>query len=340
MEKIRLGRTNLMVSRSGFGAIPIQRISYEEAGRVLRKAFDHGINFFDTARMYSDSEAKIGAALHDVRREIILATKSMAKDRDGFLNDFETSLKNLRSDYVDILQLHNPPNVPAPSDPDGLYDAVLEAKRAGKIRWIGFTNHRLNLAVDAADSGLYDTIQFPLNYLSTPQDLTLIETCKQRDLGVIAMKALSGGLITQARMAFAFLRQYENVVPIWGIEREDQLDEFLACEQSPPTLDDAMRQKIERDRVELAGDFCRGCGYCQPCPVDIPISMAARMSLLMRRMPYQQYLTDAWKEQMERIPKCLECGQCKAKCPYGLDTPNLLKREFAAYQEFSRQHQQ
>ena len=327
-----------MVSRSGFGAIPIQRISLDASTRLLRRAFEQGINFFDTAKGYTDSEEKIGHALRDVRSQIILATKSPASDKKGVLDDIDNSLRRLQTDYIDILQLHNPTYVPRPGDEHGMYDGLLEAKASGKIRFLGLTNHRLNVAAEAVESDLYDTIQFPFNLLSTAKDLELIQTAQQHDVGAIAMKALSGGLITNAASAFAFLRQYDNVVPIWGIELESQLDEFLAFEQQPPVLDDAMRQSIERDRKELSGGFCRACGYCLPCPVDIPIPMAARMALLMRRMPYQQFLSDEWKEKMERIPKCIDCRQCASRCPYELDTPALLKREYAAYQEFARQH--
>ncbi len=338
MDHIRLGRTNLHVSRSGFGAIPIQRISFDDAKTLLRKAYDGGINFFDTAHGYSDSEEKIGYALSNVRDNIILATKSPSRTRQGVMQDIETSLTRLQTDYIDILQTHNPDFVPQPGGEDGIYDALLDAKAQGKIRFIGFTNHRLPIALEAIASNLYDTMQFPLSYLSDEQDLALIEHCRQRDMGVIAMKALSGGLITNAAPTFTFLRQYDNVVPIWGIETFAQIEEFLALEQNPPILDDAMWKIIEHDRKELSGNFCRGCGYCMPCPVGIPINMAARMDLALRRMVYQRFLTDDWKANMERIADCTECGQCKNHCPYDLDTPNLLKRQLVEYREFYAKH--
>ena len=338
MDKIRLGRTNLLVGRSGFGAIPIQRISFDEAKYLLRKAYEHGINFFDTARGYTDSEEKIGYALSDVRKDIILATKSPAKDKQGLMQDLETSLNKLRTDYIDILQLHNPKSVPEPDGVDKLYEGLLEAKAKGMIRFIGFTNHRINVALEAVVSNFYDTIQFPLSSISSDNDLKLIDACKKHDLGVIAMKALAGGLITNAASTFTFLRQYDNVVPIWGIQRESELDEFLMLEQHPPALNDKMWQVIGHDRAELAGAFCRGCGYCLPCPVGIPINMAARMSLLLTRMPYQLFLTDEWHSKMELITECTECGQCQARCPYELDPPSLLKKELQAYREFYANH--
>ncbi|HVN98263.1 MAG TPA: aldo/keto reductase [Syntrophorhabdaceae bacterium] len=338
MEQVRLGRTGLSVSRSGFGAIPIQRIGLEHAKRLLRTAYDRGINFFDTARSYTDSEEKIGFALSHVRKDIVIATKTPATDRNGALKDVETSLRNLRTDYIDIYQLHNPAALPDPSDAMSAYAALLEAKKQGKIRFIGITNHRLGLAREAIASGLYDTIQYPLSELASDADLEVIEDCRKHDLGVIAMKALAGGLLTNAAAAFAFLRQYENVVPIWGMQTESELDEFLRYEKQPPVLDKKMWQIIEQDRAALAGSFCRACGYCMPCPAGIPIPMAARMPLLLRRMPFQQFMKDEWHKQMMLIKDCQDCGHCKEQCPYHLDTPALLRAAFDDYEAFYKDH--
>jgi len=338
MEQIRFGRTNLLVSRSGFGAIPIQRISFEDARHLLRKAYDHGMNFFDTARGYTDSEEKIGAALSDVRKEIIIATKTPGGDREAVLRDLEISLRNLRTDYIDIYQIHNPPSLPDPDDPSGAFSGLLEARKQGKIRFIGITNHRLGVILEAIATGLYDTVQYPLSALATDADLKAIQECQKHDIGFIAMKALAGGLLTNAAPAFAFLRQYKNVVPIWGIQTEPELDEFLGYEKQPPVLDKQMWQLIEQDRAALSGSFCRACGYCLPCPAGIPIPMAARMSLLLRRMPFQQFMEDNWRKQMMLIRDCQDCGHCKDHCPYHLDTPVLLREMLDDYEEFYRNH--
>jgi aryl-alcohol dehydrogenase-like predicted oxidoreductase len=338
MDKIKLGRTDLMVTRSGFGALPVQRVSFKEAKNILRKAYDNGINFFDTARAYSDSEEKIGYSLSDVRNEIIIATKSHAKDRKTLLEHLQISLCNLKTDYVDILQLHNPDILPDPEDPEGLYAGLLEAKKKGLVRFIGITSHKIKNAMDATASGLYDTVQFPLSSLSADTDLLLIEECKKRNVGLIAMKALSGGLITNAASAFSFLRQFDNVVPIWGIQKETELDEFISLEKNPPLLNESMWAIINKDRAELSGDFCRACGYCLPCPVGIEIPTSARMSLLLKRAPYQGFLEDSFKEKMELINNCIDCGHCKNHCPYKLDTPSLLKKELKNYNEFYAKH--
>lgn len=340
MEKTRLGRTNLMVTRTAFGALPIQRVGFDEAKKILRKAYENGINFFDTARGYTDSEEKIGLSLSDVRHDIIIATKSHAGDRKTLLQHLETSLKMLNTDYIDIYQLHNPASLPDPKDPDGLYSALLEAKKKGMIRFFGITNHRLDLALEAAASGLYDTVQFPFSSLCSDGDLKLVKACRENDVGFIAMKALSGGLITNAASAFAYIRQFENVVPIWGIQREEELDEFIELEKNPPVLNDEIKKIIEKDRAELAGDFCRACGYCMPCPVGIQIPTSARMSLLLRRAPYQRFLDDESRDKMELITKCIQCGHCKKHCPYQLDTPSLLKKNLEDYRQFYAEHKE
>lgn len=338
MDKIRLGRTGLMVSRSGFGALPLQRISFDDAKRILLKAYDNGINFYDTARGYSDSEEKIGSALSEVRKDIIFATKSHASDKKTLLEHLDTSLKKLKTDYIDIYQLHNPAVIPDPEDPAGPYAGMLEALKAGKIRYIGITNHKLTIAEESVKSGLFDTVQFPFSHLSSSTDIDLVKLCKEKDVGFIAMKALSGGLITNVAACFVFLREFGNVVPIWGIQREEELDEFVNLEKNPPPFTEAMLAEIEKDKSELSGAFCRGCGYCMPCPVGIPISFAARIGLSLKRMPHQHFLEDNWIKNMGLITQCKDCGQCKDRCPYNLDTPALLKAQLIQYEKFLKEH--
>ena len=330
---VTLGRTGMIVNKNGFGALPIQRISFDEAAKLLRKAYDAGVRFFDTARYYTDSEEKLGYALGDVREKIYIATKTAAQNAEEFWKDLETSLRNLKTDYVDLYQFHNPAVCPKPGDGSGLYEAMLEAKKQGKIRFIGITNHRMAVAEEAIESGLYDTLQFPFNYLSTERELALAEACKEHDMGFIAMKGMSGGLIQNSAAMYAFMAQYDNVLPIWGVQRESELDEFLSYIENPPVLDETLKAVIEKDQKELAGEFCRGCGYCMPCPVGIEINNCARMSLLMRRSPSEGYLTEEGQAKMKKIEDCLHCGKCKSKCPYGLDTPRILADNYRDYQE-------
>lgn len=334
MEKVRLGRTNIVVNRNGFGALPIQRVNKEEAKVILKKAYANGINFFDSARAYSDSEEKIGLSLSDVRKDIYIATKTMATTVEDFWRDLNTSLELLKTDYIDIYQFHNPSFCPKPNDGTGLYEAMLEAKEQGKIKHIGITNHRLHVAKEAVESGLYDTLQFPFSYLASDKEEELVRLCKEKDVGFICMKALSGGLITRSDVAYAYLAQFDNTLPIWGIQKEKELDEFISYNDNPPVLNDEIKAIIEHDRQELAGEFCRGCGYCMPCPMGIEINQCARMSLMLRRSPSANWLSPHWQEEMKKIETCINCGKCKAHCPYDLNTPELLKKNYEDYKTF------
>lgn len=333
MEMVRLGRTGLMVSKNGFGALPVQRVEKDAACKLLRRAYESGINYFDTARAYTDSEEKLGEALHDVRENIIISTKTMSTTVEGFWEQLKTSLSKLQTDYIDIYQFHNPSFCPKPGDGTGLYEAMLEAKEQGLIRHIGITNHRLAVAEEAVRSGLYETLQFPFSYLANEKEEALVRLCEEQDVGFICMKALAGGLITHSDVAYAYLAQFP-VAPIWGIQRESELDEFLSYNDNPPTLTPERLVYIEQERRDLAGDFCRGCGYCMPCPVGIEINTCARMSLLLRRSPTAGHLSEKGQAMMKKIENCLHCGQCSAKCPYGLDTPALLQKNYEDYKTF------
>ena len=333
MSMVTLGSTGICVNKNGFGALPVQRVTKEDAVYLLRKAYDGGIRFFDTARAYSDSEEKLGAAFEGMREKVFISTKTMAKDVEGFWKDLETSLSLLKTDYIDIYQFHNPSFCPKPGDGTGLYEAMLEAKAQGKIRHIGITNHRLAVADEAIESGLYETLQFPFCYLATDKDIAIVENCKKNNLGFIAMKGLSGGLITNSAAAYAFMAQYDNVLPIWGVQRMSELNEFLSYNTNPPSVTGEIKELIDNDRKMLAGEFCRGCGYCMPCPVGIEINNCARMSLLLRRSPSELQLTPAVQAKMKKIENCLHCNQCKSKCPYGLDTPKLLEENYKDYVE-------
>ena len=333
MEMIKLGKTGIVTNKNGFGALPIQRISDEDAVYLLRKAYDAGVTFFDTARFYTDSEHKLGLAFEGMRDKVFIASKTAAVTPDAFWKDLETTLTNLKTDYLDLYQFHNPAFCPTLIDGSGVYECMLKAKEQGKIRHIGITNHRLNVAREAIVSGLYETLQFPFCYLATEDDLKLVSMCKEANVGFIAMKALSGGLINNSAAAYAYIAQFDNVLPIWGVQRESELDEFLSYIDNPPVMNDEIRELIEKDREQLLGEFCRGCGYCMPCPAGIEINNCARMSLMIRRAPSAAQLTPAMQEKMMKIENCLNCGQCVKKCPYHLDTPNLLKKNLQDYKE-------
>ena len=334
MEKVILGRTGICVQKNGFGALPDQRVSLNEAKIILRKAYENGIQFFDSARAYSDSEEKIGLALSDVRENIYISTKTMATTVQAFWEDLETSLKMLKTDYIDIYQFHNPSFCPKPGDGTGLYEAMLEAKNQGKIHYIGLTNHGWKVAKEAIESDLYDTLQFPFSYLASEKEEELVRLCEEHNVGFICMKALSGGLITRSDIAYAYLLQYKNALPIWGIQKESELDEFISYQKQAPVLTKDIEEIIQHDRKELAGQFCRGCGYCMPCPQGIIINQCARMSLMLRRAPAENWLLEKWQAEMNKIKDCIHCGKCMTHCPYGLNTPELLQKNYEDYQTF------
>lgn len=334
MEKVILGRTGICVQKNGFGALPVQRVSLNEAKIILRKAYENGIQFFDSARAYSDSEEKIGLALSDVRENIYISTKTMATTVQAFWEDLETSLKMLKTDYIDIYQFHNPSFCPKLGDGTGLYEAMLEAKNQGKIHYIGLTNHGWKVAKEAIESDLYDTLQFPFSYLASEKEEELVRLCEEHNVGFICMKALSGGLITRSDIAYAYLLQYKNALPIWGIQKESELDEFISYQKQAPVLTKDIEEIIQHDRKELAGQFCCGCGYCMPCPQGIIINQCARMSLMLRRAPAENWLLEKWQAEMNKIKDCIHCGKCMTHCPYGLNTPELLQKNYEDYQTF------
>ena len=339
MHKITLGNTGLTIEKNGFGCLPIQRITKDEAVALLRRAYDGGMTFFDTARAYSDSEEKVGAAFSGMRDKVVIASKTQAKTAKEMWADLETSLKTLGTDYIDIYQFHNPSFCPKPGGEDGLYDAALQAKAEGKIRHISITNHRLSVASEAIDSGLYATLQFPFSYLSGELELQLVKKCEEKGMGFIAMKAMAGGLIQNGRAAAAYMETMPTVVPIWGVQHGWELEEFLACVKEPIPLTEELRSVIDKDRKELSGDFCRACGYCMPCPAGIEINNCARIVLMLRRAPAADWLTPEWQEKMKKVEGCLHCGQCQSKCPYGLDTPRLLEENYQEYWKILAAHQ-
>ncbi|MDR3076510.1 MAG: aldo/keto reductase [Synergistaceae bacterium] len=335
MERKRLGKSGLEVTRSSFGALPLMRISFDESVALLRAALDGGINFYDTAYAYYDSEEKIGAAFEGMRSRVIIASKSAGLTAGLYRKQLDESLMRLRTDYIDLFQFHIAKKVHRPGEADGLYEAALAAKAEGKIRHIGITTHRIGVALEAAESGLYEAIQFPLSYLSDERDLELIPACRKNGVGLIAMKALAGGLITDARLAWLFMANYDNVVPIWGLQRMSELEEFLSFESSPPAWTDELREKMSRDRAELAGNFCRGCGYCLPCAADIEINWVARMPQVLRRMKPGEFMTPEWRAKMKLVENCALCGACKSRCPYELDPAAMVAEAYEDYKKFA-----
>lgn len=332
MKNVTLGKTGITVPQNAFGALPIQRVEKEEAVQILRKAYEGGMRWFDTARAYSDSEEKLGLAFEGMREKIIISTKTAAKTPEGFWKDLETSLSLLKTDYIDVYQFHQVNECWKPGGGSGMYECMLEAKAQGKIRHIGVTSHKIGVAYECVESGLYETMQFPFSYLAGEKELKLVEMCREADMGFICMKGLAGGLIHDSKAAMAYMSQFD-VLPIWGIQKMSELEEWLSFMEETPEMDEEISSYIEQEKKELSGDFCRGCGYCMPCPMDITINQCARMSLMLRRAPSQNWLSEKWQAEMEKITSCIHCYSCASKCPYELDTPKLLEKNYADYQE-------
>ena len=332
LKNITLGKTGITTPQNGFGALPVQRIDTQSAVRLLRRAYEGGMTFFDTARAYTDSEVKLGEAFEGLRDNIFIASKTAATTPEGFRKDLDTTLKNLRTDHLDIYQFHCVKQCYAPDDGTGMYEEMVRAKQEGKILHIGITAHKIGIAEDIVASGLYETLQFPFSYLATDRDIRLVQACHEADMGFIAMKGLSGGLLTNADACMAFMSEYE-ALPIWGIQRESELDQWLSFFDKDIKMTDELRTFIENDRKELLGDFCRGCGYCSPCTVGIQINNCARMSQLIRRSPSEGFLAPDWQERMLKIEECVDCGICKTRCPYELDIPVLLRKNLADYKD-------
>ena len=333
MRQVVLGTTGIRVPQNGFGALPIQRVTKEEAVRLVRAAYEGGIRFFDTARAYSDSEEKLGEAFQGMRDKVFLATKTHAKTPEEFWQHLDTSLRLLQTDYIDVYQYHCVNQCWKPGDGSAMYEAMLEAKKQGKIRHIGVTAHKIRVAFECVESGLYETMQFPFSYLASEEEVRLVRLCKEKQVGFIAMKGLAGGLIHRSEAAMAYIGQFGNVLPIWGIQRETELKEWLSYMRETPGMTEELSEYISRERQELSGEFCRGCGYCMPCPAGIQINQCARMSLMLRRAPSKAWLTPEMQAEMKKIENCLNCRQCTKKCPYELDTPALLKKNYEDYQK-------
>ncbi|MDD3414173.1 MAG: aldo/keto reductase [Lachnospiraceae bacterium] len=333
MKQIMLGKTGIQTVQNGFGALPIQRDDMETSIHLLRKAYEGGMTFFDTARAYSDSEEKIGYAFEPlgIRDKIVITSKTMANTPEKFWTDLEESLRLLKTEYIDIYQFHCANQCYKPGDGTGMYECMLEAKSQGKISHIGITCHKIGVAEESVKSGLYETMQYPFSYLSTEREIALVNLCKEMNMGFIAMKGLAGGLINNSKAAFSFMSQYDNVVPIWGIQKETELDEWLSYMQNPVVYSAEIKEFIEKEKKELQGEFCRGCGYCMPCPSGIMINQCARISLMLRRAPSDYWLGEIMQEEMKKIETCLHCGKCSSKCPYELNTPKLLEKNYEDY---------
>lgn len=334
MRYVMLGITGLEVSEVGFGGIPIIRLSTAEAVTVLRRAYDRGITLFDTANMYLDSEEKIGLAFDGIRSRVVLATKTIKRDRAGVEADIDLSLRRLRTDYIDLLQIHQlslEGDYQAVTGPDGALEAIFRARQAGKIRHVGVTSHSLEMAVRLVKSGFFSTVQFPFNFIESKPIQELHPAARQAEVGILAMKPFGGGVLDNAELCFKFLRQFPDVIPLPGFDAVSQVDQILAIYETENSVSSEDLAATERYRTELGQQFCRRCEYCQPCEQGVMITPAMGYPIIARRMSDAKAAGFATK-MMESVRNCTECGECVKRCPYGLPIPEMLKEHLALYE--------
>ena len=334
MDKTRFGQTELMVSKIAFGGIPIQRLSTPDAVEVVRGALKLGVNFIDTANGYSDSEIKIGIAIKDIPREnLVIATKSGARDKKTFLQHLDLSLKQLGTDYIDIYQHHG---IYSLDDYDtimgegGAYEGMTEAIRAGKVRFPAFSSHSVNVAVEIMKKRTFAVVQLPFNFVDDEAAEEAIPLAKDLDIGFICMKPLGGGLLHDAGLSIRYLSQFESIVPDPGIETLSEIEEIVRVSESGLKFTAEDAKAVKRMRAELGHSWCHRCDYCQPCHKKIRISGVLTIDSMIKRLPHAQVVGMA-AANMEAARECTGCGECVARCPYQLNIPELIKEKLVTW---------
>ena len=341
MDKVRFGKTELMVSKIALGGIPIERVSVKDAVDVVRGAINLGINFIDTANNYWDSEEKIGIAIKEFPRDsLVLSTKSDARDKKTLLEHLDLSLKRLGTDYIDIYQHHG---IRDRADYDrimgegGAHEGMKEAITAGKVRFPAFSSHEISSAMEYMREGRFDAVQLPFNYVDDDAAKEAIPLAKELDMGFLAMKPFGGGILSDARLSIKFLSQYPSIVPDPGIEKLHEIEEIVRIlnEGGEFTSDDAAA--IEAAKAELGSVWCHRCGYCLPCPQGVLISMALTLEMFTRRMIFQRAEHYVGKS-MEQAKACNACGECLSKCPYNLDIPGLVRKNLEIWEQLKAEN--
>jgi len=335
MKKIRLGKTEMMATKLGFGGIPIQRVSEDEAIAVVKRCLDLGINFIDTANLYSNSEERIGKAISGRREGLILATKSRSRTREGVESHLRQSLRKLGVQSIDLYQLHDVSSFEALDevlDPNGPIAVVEEAKRAGLVKHIGITSHLMDVAKEAIKSDRFETIMFPFNIITCEPADELLPLAREHDVGFIAMKPLEGGTLDNITIAFKYLFQFPDVISIPGMQKVQEVEEIVQILEGPQTMSETEQREVERLRQELGTMFCRRCEYCQPCPENIHIAQVMTANGIYRSQPLESFFSrDPAAKEVEEAANCTKCGDCEERCPYHLPIREMMEENYNLY---------
>jgi predicted aldo/keto reductase-like oxidoreductase len=331
-----LGKTGASVSQIGFGGIPMQRLTEEKGIALVRDILDLGITFIDTANAYSNSEERIGKALVGRRRQVFLATKTQKRDKSGAAEHIDLSLRRLQTDYIDLYQLHNiatPQAMAQVLGPEGAYEALAEAKAAGKIRHIGVSSHSPIIAKELIYSGHFETIQFPFNFISPEPGEDLLPLARERNMGFIAMKPLDGGTLERVDLAFKYLLQFPGVFPDPGIDDVQQMRQIISIAEGDLTLTPRDHADIETIRAEIGNRHCRRCQYCLPCPTGIRIPHVLTLPATLKRFSLERLFRPRNVEMISQAEQCTECAECEEKCPYRLPIREMLRESIMFYRE-------
>jgi predicted aldo/keto reductase-like oxidoreductase len=327
VKKIRLGRTNLMVSRIGIGGIPIQRPSEKDAIKVIQHALDNGINLIDTSIGYGESEIRIGKAIEGRRDDVILITRTGSADKETCAEHLKTSMKQLQTDFIDIYEMHNistAERFDQAMGEGGSLEAMLEAKEQGTIGYLGFTSHCMETMIKAVKSEVFDVILFPFNFVNNEAAEKLVPLTKKLDVGFTAMKPFAGGRLDDANLVIKYLLQFDNVVPVPGVEKKEEIDQILDVVNGAWNLTKQEEQKITDIRKELDKPFCQWCGYCKPgCPQEIDIPFLINAKQMWKLWP-EDKVASWYEPKMDNARTCVECGDCEEACPYNLPIRDML----------------
>jgi len=337
LKKMRLGKTGLMVSRVGMGGIPIQRPPFDEAVRIIQRAIDLGINFFDTAAAYNDSEKRIGEGVQGHRDEVVLATKTLGWDKASALKDLDASLRQLNTDYIDLWQLHNlctSEQFDQVLGPSGAMEAALEAKEEGKVRHIGMSSHNIDGALRGVSSGCFETVQYPFNYVLTEAAEELVPLAREHDVGFIAMKPFAGGMLDDANLSIKYLLQFDGVVPDPGVEKVEEIEEIVGIVKGSWELTQDERWEMEAIRERVGTRFCRRCGYCLPCPHGVKLIPLTYLPSLWKVWHQERFLSWSFvTDAVESWADCVKCGECEEKCPYHLPIREIIAENLDFYKK-------